>query len=194
MQYWINQNGTQAGPVTREELEKMAITANAYVWRSGLDDWVEITELPEVADLVGNNQPIVEEPEPVAEPETEEPIVTDELQQGEETIPPIPEGEEPAAAEPQRAYTRPMQQLEGQPMPECPPTNLVWAIIATLLCCTPLGVVAIVYAAMVKSKYNQGDYAGAKRCSETSAWWCIASIVLDLALSPLVMALMMMGS
>ena len=48
-QYWINQDGVQAGPVTIEQMEKMSITGKAYVWRSGLEDWVKITELPELA-------------------------------------------------------------------------------------------------------------------------------------------------
>ena len=48
MQYWINQEGVQAGPVTREELEKMNITPNTYVWRSGLADWKKIGDVPEL--------------------------------------------------------------------------------------------------------------------------------------------------
>ena len=55
MQYWINQEGVQAGPVTREELEKMNITPNTYVWRSGLADWKKIGDLPELADLFTAN-------------------------------------------------------------------------------------------------------------------------------------------
>ena len=55
MQYWINQEGVQAGPVTREELEKMNITPNTYVWRSGLADWKKIGDVPELADLLTAN-------------------------------------------------------------------------------------------------------------------------------------------
>ncbi len=40
MQYWINQNGVQTGPVTVEQLARMNVSSEAYVWRSGLDDWV----------------------------------------------------------------------------------------------------------------------------------------------------------
>lgn len=50
-----------------------------------------------------------------------------------------------------------------------PGNNLVWAILSTLLCCLPLGVVAIVYAAQVDSKYAAGDHAGAQDASKKAA-------------------------
>ncbi|MCH1502159.1 CD225/dispanin family protein [bacterium] len=34
------------------------------------------------------------------------------------------------------------------------------AILATLLCCLPLGIVAIVHASKVFAKYQTGDYHG----------------------------------
>ena len=74
----------------------------------------------------------------------------------------------------------------------CPPTNLVWAIISTLLCCLPAGVVAIVYAIKVTNKYNEGDIEGAKRASEVGAWWCIASIILGIIIQPIISMLPMM--
>jgi hypothetical protein len=42
-----------------------------------------------------------------------------------------------------------------------PDNNLVWAILSTLFCCLPLGIVAIVYAAKVDGLYREGDYDGA---------------------------------
>ena len=66
----------------------------------------------------------------------------------------------------------------------CPPTNLAWAVISTVLCCLPAGIVAIIYALKVTNKYREGDIEGAKRASETGAWWCIASIVLGIICQP----------
>ena len=45
--------------------------------------------------------------------------------------------------------------VPGQPMGAPPPNNLVWAILSTLFCCLPLGIVSIVYAAQVNGKYAQ---------------------------------------
>jgi len=66
---------------------------------------------------------------------------------------------------------------------------MVWAIITTVLCCLPAGVIAIVYACKVTNCYQRGDIAGAKRASETGAWWCIASIVLGIICQPLLLLL-----
>lgn len=52
-----------------------------------------------------------------------------------------------------------------------PNNYLVHSILATLCCCLPLGVVAIVYAAQVDAKWNGGDQQGAKRASESAKMW-----------------------
>lgn len=52
-----------------------------------------------------------------------------------------------------------------------PPNHLVWAILATLLCCLPSGIVAIVYAAQVDSKFMAGDVAGAQYASDQAKLW-----------------------
>lgn len=72
------------------------------------------------------------------------------------------------------AVTEPPRPKE--PMPK---SFLVWSIVATLLCCMPAGVVAIIYSSMVAGKYYTGDYEGAKKCSERAEIWIIASIVLS---------------
>jgi Interferon-induced transmembrane protein/zinc-ribbon domain len=52
------------------------------------------------------------------------------------------------------------------------PTYLVQAILVTLFCCQPFGIVAIVYAAQVGSKLAAGDYAGAQAASASAKMWC----------------------
>ncbi|WP_367347519.1 CD225/dispanin family protein [Stenotrophomonas bentonitica] len=55
------------------------------------------------------------------------------------------------------------------------PNNLVWAILTTLFCCLPLGVVSIVYAAQVDGRRAAGDVAGAYAASRKAAGWAWAS-------------------
>ena len=50
--------------------------------------------------------------------------------------------------------------------------NLVWAILSTLFCCLPLGIVSIVHAAKVNGLLAQGDIAGAQRASANAKTWC----------------------
>ena len=51
------------------------------------------------------------------------------------------------------------------------PNHLVWAILATLFCCLPGGIVAIVYAAQVDGKLAGGDYQGALSSSNNAKMW-----------------------
>jgi hypothetical protein len=55
------------------------------------------------------------------------------------------------------------------------PNHLVWAILATLFCCLPGGIVAIVYAAQVDGKVAAGDIAGAEASSASAKTWCMVS-------------------
>ena len=157
MQYWINHNGVQSGPVDIDDLKAMGLTSAAYVWHEGLSDWVKITQLPELQGLYD----MVEEP---LQPATQ-----------------------------QAAPVQPVQPQPETPEP-CPPTNLAWAIITTVLCCLPSGIVAIIYALKVSNKYREGDIEGAKRASETGAWWCIATIILGILSMPLGYLMMIPGS
>ncbi len=52
------------------------------------------------------------------------------------------------------------------------PTYLVQAILTTIFCCQPFGIVAIVYAAQVGSKLAAGDYVGARQSSDSAKMWC----------------------
>lgn len=61
-----------------------------------------------------------------------------------------------------------------------PDSNLVWAILSTILCCLPLGIVSIVYAAKVDGLYQSGDYAGAKDASDKAKKFAIIGAVVGL--------------
>ena len=56
------------------------------------------------------------------------------------------------------------------------PNHLVWAIAATIFCCLPAGMVAIVYAAQVNGMLDAGDYVGARRASRNAKIWAIVSM------------------
>ncbi len=59
-----------------------------------------------------------------------------------------------------------------------PPDNkLVWSILATLFCCLPLGVVAIIKSAEVNSKWNSGDVAGAHQSAADAGKWIKWSVI-----------------
>ena len=51
------------------------------------------------------------------------------------------------------------------------PNYLVQAILTTIFCCLPLGIVSIVYAAQVNGKVAAGDRAGALESSRNARMW-----------------------
>ena len=51
------------------------------------------------------------------------------------------------------------------------PNHLVGAILVTLFCCLPFGIVSIVYAASVNGKVASGDIEGAQVASQKAMKW-----------------------
>lgn len=92
---------------------------------------------------------------------------------------------------PQREqYVQTEEPAKREPMP---PTYLVWSIVSTLLCCFIPGVVAIVFSAMVSSRYFSGDTEGARRASRMAEIWIILSIVLGIVSLTLYIPMMMIA-
>jgi hypothetical protein len=62
--------------------------------------------------------------------------------------------------------------------PQAKPDNyLVWAIITTLLCCLPLGIVSILHAGKVDNLYNSGQYEQAKIESAKAKQWAVYAVI-----------------
>jgi hypothetical protein len=60
------------------------------------------------------------------------------------------------------------------------PNYLIWAILSTLCCCVPTGIVAIIHAAQVNSKLANGDYHGAQESSDNAKMWNLISFGLGI--------------
>jgi predicted secreted protein len=67
----------------------------------------------------------------------------------------------------------------GVPGPgPAPDNNLVWAILTTLFCCLPLGIVSIVKASQVNGLWAAGQYDNAQKASQDARKFAIwAAIV-----------------
>ena len=208
MKYWANINGVQHGPVEKQQLLGLGLTRESYVWREGLEDWVMVQNFSELDDLfpvkpvsdvppTDDGTSTVAAETPRCEPLTEE-TPADEPDEdktpADDTVPPaIPQ----IPQIPQQPYQQPyrpgeQQYAPQQPLPSCPPTNLVWGILTTVLCCQVLGIVSIVYALQVKAKYDSGDLETAQRYSDRAAMWSIAAIVAGLIVTPFVMLLQLL--
>jgi hypothetical protein len=198
VKYWINQDGVQEGPLTFEELKAKGLTRDAYVWREGLAEWVPVSSLAELTICL---LPAAEVSQPALSSAPEVlPEASEVAEVAEESVaaavPPVLPPDEavaPAVAPAAAPVVLPAQQqpVPAQPEQELPPTNLVWAIITTVLCCVPCGVVAILYASKVSSALQSGDLAAARSASEKGAWWCIGGIVAGIVFQPLLPLLML---
>ena len=72
----------------------------------------------------------------------------------------------------------------GEAVPPCPPAYVAWSIIVTILCCTPVGVAAIILSSMTRSAYYRGQLDKSRKYSEITQWLIIASIICGTALAP----------
>ncbi len=78
------------------------------------------------------------------------------------------QGQQPAGWQP------PPPGWQGQREPE---NYLVWAILCTILCCLPLGIVSIVYSTKVSGLWVQGRYAEAQAAADNAKKWAIIGAV-----------------
>jgi Interferon-induced transmembrane protein/zinc-ribbon domain len=81
----------------------------------------------------------------------------------------------------------------GSAPPVYVPNYLVFAILATVFCCLPAGIPAIVYAAQVNGKLQAGDIAGAQIASKNAKMWCWIALGAGLAIMFIYALLMAIG-
>lgn len=98
----------------------------------------------------------------------------------------------PAAGGPLSPYTPP-QAAAHMGTYEVIPNYLWQSIVVTILCCWPLGIPAIVYAAKVEGLRNRGDIAGARAASANAKTWCWVSFGLGLGVILIYLALFVFG-
>lgn len=91
---------------------------------------------------------------------------------GTDVPPPPPPPTQPG---PQPSYAPQSAQAEV-------PNYLVQAILTTIFCCLPLGIVSIVYAAQVNGKVAAGDRAGALESSAKARMWAWISFGVGIVL------------
>ncbi len=151
--YFIYQDNQQVGPLTFEELQERKVGKDTMVWFDGLAEWKKAGDLLELNDLFQAGPPPV-------------PAGTYGAQQS---------GSTSAYGSTQPAYG---------PTPNAgmkPKNWLVESILVTLFCCLPFGIVAIIQAARVDSRFAAGDLEGALQSSKEAGKWTSISFFVGLA-------------
>jgi interferon-induced transmembrane protein len=83
-------------------------------------------------------------------------------------------GQQPAWPGQQPGWPGQQPGWPGQPEPD---NYLVWAILCTVLCCLPIGVVSIVYSTRVSGLWSQGRYAEAQAAANNAKKWAIIGAI-----------------
>ena len=98
----------------------------------------------------------------------------------------IQEEEPKASEEPQPEESQPEEPQPEEPKKYCPESNIVWAIVCTIMCCMPLGIVAIIKSLSVEKLWEQGRHDEAQKAADAAKKWAIAGAISG----PIAMALL----
>lgn len=150
----------QCGPFTPDELLRKDIRPETMVWRSGMTDWVEAGTLPELDFLFNSKAPIPPK-QPIAEK------VENKNESTTYTVNPQAET---------RQYNR-SSGANNDNIRKLPKNWMVEAVIFTLICCSPVSLVGIIYASLVETRFSNHDYEGAERASQRAKMWSLAGIL-----------------
>jgi hypothetical protein len=74
-----------------------------------------------------------------------------------------------------------------------PKNWLVESILVTVFCCLPFGIVGIINAANVNTKFDAGDIEGAQRASAEAGKWTKIGFWVSIGFFVVYIALMMLG-
>ena len=203
MNYWIIVNDHHDGPYSVDTLVANGLKPEDLVWTEGLADWTPAGNILELAEAMNLRDsmaaapaepaaPVAAEVIEIVETEAEAPMEQEAACDAEPAQQPQPAQQPYATPQMQTAYTQaaPSQGAAMTQAEPCPPSYIAWSIIVTVLCCTIVGIPAIVFASMTKSAYYRGDLAKAKRYSEITQWFIIAAIVLGAVSWPFQIAFM----
>lgn len=80
-----------------------------------------------------------------------------------------------------------------QPQGTAPSSHLVLAILVTLFCCLPFGIVSIVKASQVNGLWAQGQYDAAQASSAAAKKWAIWAIIAGVIVAIIYAILMVAG-
>lgn len=187
--YYINVNGQQVGPLSKEGLVEAGMTLDSMVWRSDLPNWVEARTLPE---LVAMLTPAYEQPpqNPYRDSGVPHP---GQYQQPSYSQPPM--GQSPYG------YGNSNSSYPRGTYPPGWKNWLGWAIAGTifgsLFYCVGFvtGIIAIIFSALANSDAKNGNLESAKSRNSVAMVMTIITLVFaGIALLVILFYLIFVGS
>jgi hypothetical protein len=167
--FYLTPQNEQKGPVEANQLVALGVNANTLVWTEGMAQWTPAGQVQELASFFA----------PAAQP-APPPTPSYAAQQ----VAPQPAQQPAQQAAPQSVvYVQTNPSGTSQPAMPKPGSNMILAVLTTVCCCLPLGIVGIVYASKVDGLYFAGDYAGALAAAKSARTWSVIGIVASLVIS-----------
>ena len=163
--FYLTPQNEQKGPVEAGQLVALGVNANTLVWTEGMAQWAPAGQVQELASFFA----------PAAKPATPPPPSYAAQQ-------PAPQPAQQAAPQ-SVVYVQTNPSGTSQPAMPKPGNNMILAVLTTVFCCLPLGIVGIVYASKVDGLYLAGDYAGALSAAKSARTWSVIGIVASLVIS-----------
>ena len=197
MKYWVIIANRQQGPYELEDIKLLPVTPNTPVWHEGLPQWVPAAQVREIMDIISAEEQQQTED---FEDNTNNADVNSQYSSGVNGNN-VSDNSDANSGNYSYHFANDAYQNTGYNTQrknenpneaQRPDSYLAWAIIVTILCCLPCGIVSIIYATMVNSRFDRGDVEGAKKASETAQMWIILSITLGLLVMPIQVALQLL--
>ena len=162
-EYYYLKNGMKQGPFTLDALKKEPINPDTQVYHSEALDFAPARTFPELQSFFAEDRGTTVDESNYNRREPN--YNTSAASSAPKSAPSAFEaaGNTGTSSAYNPNATRP-------PMPE---NYLVWAILVTICCCLPLGIVSIINATKVSSAYAVGDYVGAEKASKDAKKWAI---------------------
>lgn len=194
MKFWIRINGLQEGPMEIDQMKDFNVTPTTYVWCAGMKDWAYARDVEDLKDIIAWDNSDEEPPTFETAPQIEEETDNSEVEVSEDSDDDTVVETDTTAIDDDDDEAYDSYQPGNVPKPgnnrlkatnayqnndrPCPSNNLIWAILCTIFCCQITGIIAIVFAAQVSSKYDENGYAAAKKYSDWAGIMCIVSVIL----------------
>ena len=194
MKFWIRINGLQEGPMEIDQMKDYNVTPTTYVWCAGMKDWAYARDVEDLKDIIAWDNSDEEPPTFETAPQIEEEIDNSEVEVSEDSDDDTIVEKDTTAIDDDDDEAYDSYQPGNSPKPgndrpkatkadqnndrPSPSNNLIWAILCTIFCCQITGIIAIVFAAQVSSKYDENGYAAAKKYSDWAGIMCNVSVIL----------------
>ncbi len=144
--YYIDSYGERHGPLPIEYFKQKGINGHTWVWHEGIPHWVEAHTLPPLRGYMDNTLPK---------------SFSDKggLIHFNEERHDLPGSLHSSMIE---------RNMRTQKLPK---SWLIESILAMVLCCVPIGIVAIIYASRVIPLWQKGHYGEALSASYKAEFW-----------------------